>query len=108
MRQVLKLIETNIGSIIRWSIIFILAFVILYADARYLSKEESKERDAYFLNLRQEDLTMQNVRFVKIEQQIAVDRDTIIRIDKTLSRIEAQTELILKHIQNPPQYAQSN
>ena len=99
MRDVLKLLETNAGTIIRWTILFLLASALLYADARYLSKDESEKRDAQFLQLRKEDLDAANVRFLKIEQQIAIDRETIVRIDKSLSRIEAQTELILKHIQ---------
>ena len=108
--QKIKDFDSAFGWIIRWAIMMLVAYAVLFADTRYLKRDEVEKYMQEFHKMRSDDMASiySSIERVKAEAITATERNraSVLEADKVaramegrLARIEAQNEIIIKSLE---------
>jgi hypothetical protein len=99
----LKTFELTWGWIIRWVLMLALGYLLLFADTRYLKRDEVEQYMEKFHALREDDMSQIYSRIERVRSE-AQSSDLIVRkLEGKLERIAAQNEMIIKRLDALPQ-----
>jgi len=98
----LKTFDLTWGWIIRWVLMLALGYLLLFADTRYLKRDEVDQYMNKFHELRKDDMAQIYSRIERVRLE-AQSSDTIVRkLETKLERISAQNEMIIARLEKLP------
>lgn len=94
----LKTFDITYGWIIRWILMLVVGYALLFADTRYLKRAEVDDYMQRFHELRKDDMDQIYSRIERVRSE-AQSSDAIVRtLEGKLERITAQNEIIMQRL----------
>jgi len=96
--------DSSIGPTASWIfrliVIGAICYAVLFADNRYLKRQEVEEYMASFHKMRSEDMAQIYASIDRVRTEGQKSDDIVRKLEGRLGRIEAQNEIILNRIEN--------
>lgn len=97
--QKLREFDQNYGWIARWGLMILASWMLLFADSRYVRREEIQKYINQVQTIRSEDLQAIHTSIERTQRDYQTGNLDIRTLESRLSRLEAQNELIIRQLE---------
>lgn len=95
----LKNFDITFGWLIRWLLLVLVGYAVLYADTRYVKREEVRSYIQELQQMRSEDMSQIYSRIESVRSE-AMSADVIVRsLESRMARIEEQNKAISNNLE---------